>query len=587
MVGRLRTFVRQLATSSGGRWGLLTLIAVSSLLIGFGEAGILFLVVHAATAIAAEEGAISASIAGLDIDALSLGESMALAGGLLAMVFILSVVNSAGTAAIVTRRLNVARRETFGAFASARWDVQSNEPEARLQHVLTGHVARVGLRSLQIAAALSALLTFVAYLSSAVLVNPLAAVAMLGGVTAIGLLLVPIAKVSRRLSRENADVTSTYSRLVSQAVRMAREVKVFAVRDQVVQQVLDTAEEAERIGFRSRLLAKLTPSVYQYSALGMVVLGLSFLQDGSQSRASELGAIVVLLVRSLSYGQQFNTALQQMAESQPFVESVRDLQETYRASAEQFGSSSLERVERLTISDAAYSYTGDDNVLENITFELSEGESLGIVGPSGSGKSTLMQLLLRLRDPATGRYLVNGQPAATYDWRSWADNVVLVPQENALILGTVSDNIRFFRDWLSEDAVRAAARSAHIHEDIEAMADGYETIIGPGVREVSGGQRQRIGLARALAGGPSVLILDEPTSALDMRSEELIQETLRGLRGTIILVVVAHRVPTLAICDRILVLDAGHQVAIGPHKDLERQNAFYREAVRLSQLSAS
>ncbi len=180
-----------------------------------------------------------------------------------------------------------------------------------------------------------------------------------------------------------------------------------------------------------------------------------------------------------------------------------------------------------------------------------------------------MQLLLRLHDPTEGAYEVNGRPAGAYDTASWASTFALVPQDNHLLRGTVAANIAFFRPSIGQADIERAARAAHLHDDVLAFPEGYATEIGTGARELSGGQRQRLGLARALAGAPSVLVLDEPTSALDRRSEQLIQESLIALRGTVTQFIIAHRMPTLTICDRILVLESGHLAAVGSHAHLQ------------------
>jgi len=137
---------------------------------------------------------------------------------------------------------------------------------------------------------------------------------------------------------------------------------------------------------------------------------------------------------------------------------------------------------------------------------------------------------------------------------------------------------------VTELDIERAARAAHLHEDIEAWPLGYATLLGSGARDISEGQRQRLGLARALAGAPSVLVLDEPTSALDMRSETLIQETLLALKGTLTLFIVAHRMTTLALCDRVLVLDGGRVQALGTREELLATSAFFAEVTRLARL---
>ena len=123
--------------------------------------------------------------------------------------------------------------------------------------------------------------------------------------------------------------------------------------------------------------------------------------------------------------------------------------------------------------------------------------------------------------------------------------------------GTVHDNIAFLRSWLTRSDVIAAAVAAGIHDTITGLPHGYDTVVGQGARDLSGGQRQRLGIARALAGHPCVIVLDEPTSALDQQSEAIIQETLSRIRGEALIIVIAHRLTTLAICDRVILLEDG------------------------------
>ncbi|MGZ4759004.1 MAG: ATP-binding cassette domain-containing protein, partial [Acidimicrobiales bacterium] len=156
-----------------------------------------------------------------------------------------------------------------------------------------------------------------------------------------------------------------------------------------------------------------------------------------------------------------------------------------------------------------------------------------------------------------GTILVGSVDLADVDPRSWSRLTAFVPQENKLILATVADNIRFFRPGFSLEQVEAAARAAHLHDEITELPEGYLTLIGPSARGLSGGQRQRLGIARALLGSPELLVLDEPTSALDSRSEELIRVTLSELKGSTSVLLVAHRPATLEVCDRVLRIEHG------------------------------
>ena len=174
----------------------------------------------------------------------------------------------------------------------------------------------------------------------------------------------------------------------------------------------------------------------------------------------------------------------------------------------------------------------------------------------------LVEILLGIRSPDEGMVLVNGIELPELSGESWSAISAFVPQETTLITGTVSENIRFFRQGITDEEVVRAARHAFIDDDIRKLAAGYESWIGERGDELSGGQRQRLAIARAIVGNPQLLILDEPTSALDDQSEGMIRKTLTDLSRsrTTTVVVVAHRMSTLSICDRILVLQDGRMI---------------------------
>jgi ABC-type multidrug transport system fused ATPase/permease subunit len=227
----------------------------------------------------------------------------------------------------------------------------------------------------------------------------------------------------------------------------------------------------------------------------------------------------------------------------------------------------------------SYSYGRGALALDDVSFQVADQESIGVVGPSGAGKSTLVQILLGLREPDSGSYLVHGESASSYSLEEWTRAFAYVPQEPRMLQGTVAHNIRFFRS-LDDAEVERAARLAYIHDDITTWPSGYQTPVAQ--RALSGGERQRLCLARALAGSPSVLVLDEPTSSLDPRSESLVQQTLEELGDRLTLFVIAHRFSTLRHCDRTIVLRDGRLEAFGPAEELMRSNDFYRTALSLS-----
>jgi ABC-type multidrug transport system fused ATPase/permease subunit len=238
-------------------------------------------------------------------------------------------------------------------------------------------------------------------------------------------------------------------------------------------------------------------------------------------------------------------------------------------------------VQTLGFEKVSFAYRPGRPILSDISFDMASGEVVGIIGPSGAGKSTLVQLLLRLRTPEDGCYLVNGVPADEFARDDWNRLVSYVPQEPRLLHASVADNIRFSRN-IDDESVERAGRLARIHEDIMGWANGYETIVGPRADAVSGGQQQRICLARALAARPEVLVLDEPTSALDPQSEALIGESLTALKNELTLFIVAHRMSTLDMCDRVMVIVDGRLVAFDTKARLQTQNTYYRHASALA-----
>ena len=160
-----------------------------------------------------------------------------------------------------------------------------------------------------------------------------------------------------------------------------------------------------------------------------------------------------------------------------------------------------------------------------------------------------------------------------------------MPQAAVLFTGTVAENIRFFREGLDDDALRRAAAQANFLRDISALPQGFDTHLGERGSQLSGGQRQRLSIARALVGEPDLLVLDEPTSALDGQSEALIRKTLVDLHGRVTVVIIAHRMSTLDLCDRIAVVEDGRLTGLGTPEAVRATNAFYREALAVAGLT--
>lgn len=561
----------------------MVLFTIASTLGGLVEAGLLYLVVRLATALAAGEEVVSTSLGPMPEAELAVVEVFAVAFALVVVLVALAVAQATLAARMSEVALTNARSRTFDAFMRADWDLQARERAGHLQELLTTHVKRVAQGVLALTDGITASVSFLAFLVSAVLISPVAATTILAGVVVLYLVLRPLISLTRTRSRAHAASNTRYAVSVAQTVDLSREIRAFDVGETVRAEVAEQADEAARLGTATRLLGKLSPKLYQSAALLLVVAGMAGVYAAGVSDVGDLGAVVLLLVRALTYSQGLQAAIQQANEVAPYVDVLGSRESLYASRAGHDGTETLEPVRSVAVERLGFSYDAGEPVLVDLGFEVDAGETIGIVGPSGSGKSTLVQLLLRLRDPGTGSYGVNGAEASSYSSRSWYAQVAFVPQDNQLLAASVADNIRFHRP-LTGDQVERAARLAHLHDEIVALPQDYDTVVGSGAKDLSGGQRQRLGLARALAGSPSVLILDEPTSALDMRSEALVQQTLEELRGTVTMFIVAHRLSTLGRCNRIMVLRDGRLDGFDEPDVLARTNGFYQEALRLSRL---
>ena len=211
---------------------------------------------------------------------------------------------------------------------------------------------------------------------------------------------------------------------------------------------------------------------------------------------------------------------------------------------------------RIEVRGLTFRYAdGEPDVLRGVSFAVEPGESVAIVGPSGCGKTTLLKLMLGIHAPSAGELRVGGMPLAQLGLANWRDLVGTVMQDDALLAGSVADNICFFADAPDTRWIAECARLAAVHDEIEAMPMGYHTLIGDMGGSLSGGQRQRLLLARALYKRPRILLLDEATSALDIDRERTVNQQVRQLQLTRL--IVAHRPETIASASRVIVLGEG------------------------------
>jgi ATP-binding cassette subfamily B protein len=555
---------------------IVILLVVGSVLSGLAEAGLLAVLAQSAAALVVGASEVPIEIGPLS-SSVPLGPLLGLAVALAFTRLALQVLVSYVPALIAADTQALLRTRLLDAFTRASWSMQSRDREGHLQELASNHVLQAAQGALQATTLVVAASAFAVLVLSALALNVVAALAVLAVAIVLLLALRPLGSMGRHRALALSRASIDYAGEVNEAVRLTEEVRVFGVSGAQRERLNRLIARVRRAFFETQLFVRLVMGVYQSLIYLLIAAALAVLYAAGTGQIASLGAVVLLLVRAGTYGQQAQGAYQAVRQALPFVERLQEAEQRYIDSAPSEGAKRLKTVQTIIFDEVSFSYEPGRPVLADISFEVTRGEAIGIIGPSGAGKSTLVQILLGLRTPDTGFYRINGMPPATVIRADWHRQFAYVPQEPRVIHASVADNIRFFRSF-DAAAIERAAALAGIHDDIAAWPKGYNTMIGPRADGVSGGQQQRICIARALASEPTVLVLDEPTSALDARSETLIQESLTDLKGAITLFVVAHRISTLSLCDRIMVIDNGRLQAFDHVEALETHNEYFRTA---------
>ena len=539
------------------------------------EAGFLVLVTGLLLALTSGRDAIG-PVAGRE---LSIDLALIAAGVGLVLRFVLNMValrQSAALSAIVRTGL---RRRLSHAYLGAAWSVHHAEPSGRLQELLTSFIGRVLVAVAGAIQGLTAALGVVAFLGAGLVIQPLATLAVLAFLGLLAALLGPLRAAIHRAAQRSGAADLDFATSVSELGGRGRGMQVFGARRAFLERVDALTDAATRRQREVQVLYGSLSPTYTFFAYGAILAAIAALTLVDVQDLTTVGAVTLLMLRSLTYGQQLVSVQGSVVSSLPALSEVEETARRYEGLPAAQGTARPDSALPLVVESATFSYEAGRPILEDVDLTLGRGEVLGIIGPSGAGKSTMAQLLLGLREPTSGSLTVGGVRLSDVDREWWTRHVSFVPQDPALFTGTVAQNLRFFRDGIDDDALHRAAVQANVLTDISALASGFDTHLGERGSGLSGGQRQRLAIARALAGSPSLLILDEPTSALDGHSEQLIRDTIVALRGQVTVVIIAHRMSTIDMCDRIMVVEGGRVTALDTPDALRSSSSFYRRAL--------
>ncbi|GAB3219669.1 ABC transporter ATP-binding protein [Algoriphagus aestuariicola] len=458
-----------------------------------------------------------------------------------------------------------------------------NSDSGKIQNTLSGEINRVAAASSSYFMALQCAVMATVYGILAFMANAqFAIMVMVGGLISNQLFKVINRKTleaSRKITWEGHE----YQGLLIQKVGFFKYLKATALIDAYTEKMTKLVERIEtngkKIGFYGTILyASKEPVIMA------VVISVIFIQTSVMSQS--LGLIILSLLffyRALTYLMSLQTFYNGFLTNSGALENMREFLDELKANAEPTQNGEQVRLNReIRLTDLSFAY-GERTILKNISLEIPKNQSIAFVGESGSGKTTLVNILSGLIPKQKGKFEIDNISIDSIDLKYYQSKIGYITQEPVIFSDSVFNNVTFWAEK-SEDIIRrfwASLERAHIADFIRQLPEGENTLLGTNGILVSGGQKQRISIARELFKDIDILIMDEATSALDSESEKSIQENIDQLRGTITLIIVAHRLATIKNVDRIVLLSEGKIIGSDGFGELLEHSAVFKRMVDL------
>jgi ABC-type bacteriocin/lantibiotic exporter with double-glycine peptidase domain len=462
-------------------------------------------------------------------------------------------------------------------FFKARWEFFSGSDQGKLLNTLNRELNTIGDTLGSLATLLAQTVQLGIYLAVPLWLNVQLTLTSIGLALLFCLPFLLLHGVSYRLGQRNTKTSNVAMGILSEVLGAARLILGYGRQRLAKESYIVAFDKHVKVSLRSQVLNTAVPKLYRPIAMLAVVLALGF---GVQHefQVSELAAVMWSLLAAMPILSSLLQGNITISNFLPSYEQLVSLRKSAFELEEVQGDKTFLSLERgIELKDVSFTYPGRTQTLTAINLHIRRGKMTALVGDSGSGKSTVTDLVLGLQIPEQGTVFIDGVSMKKWHQNSFRERVGYVPQDPQLFNSSIRDNLLWSFDSASENDLWNVLHLANAATFVKDLPQGIDTIVGDRGIRLSGGQRQRIALARALLRKPELLILDEATSALDSESEHLIQQSIEQVARNTTILVVAHRLSTIANADQVYVLRQGRTVEEGTYSHLAKMKGYFAD----------
>ena len=479
------------------------------------------------------------------------------------------------------------RKRLFMAFSDVSYNYYVKADVGRIQNIMTGELNTVYVAFTQYIGMIQQSIMLIVYMGFAVLMNAQFAILITIGGLIFNFFFSKIYKVTKDSSRKRVSAANSYQGLIIQFVTNFKYLKATGLLKvfggKVDQNIEDIERENRKMGYMNAIAGALREPILIIIVAAVIL----FLVYGLGGTLSTVIISLMFFYRALTavtFLQQnyntFNTMIGTLENVEWFEAELSSHHE------KQSGSKHLSNLSGgLELRNVEFAFEKEP-VLSGINLKVAENTTVALVGESGSGKTTMINILTGLLPVTRGEYLIGGQPVQDLLLKDLQRQIGYISQEAVIFSDTVFNNVTFWAEPTAENKDRffKALKKAEIYDFVTSLSEGENTLLGNNGVNLSGGQKQRISIARELFKDAKILILDEATSALDSETEKAIQSNIDALKGTVTIIIIAHRLSTVKNADEIILLDAGKIVNRAPFDELRERDPKFRRMVELQEM---